>query len=987
MIAQARAMAAHEDLLTNPDIGSSTRGPLRASVRGRVTPGVEVRLLGPLDVRVEGRAVQFDGAKQRALFTALALRAPEPVTVDELVEAVWAGRPPGDGVQALQKQVSRLRHRLGDAAPVERGAAGYALRVGREALDSRRFEELLERARAEDPEPASADLEAALRLWRGPALADHRFDEFAQREIGRLEELRMEAIEESMGTQLARGRDADLVGELRTLVAEHPLRERMRAHLMLALYRSGRQAEALEVMRDGRRLLVEELGIEPGPELRRLEQAILAHDPELAPDRPARAPAALPAPADELIGRDGELAEIEGMLAKPGVRLLTLVGTGGVGKTRLALEAARRVAARYPGGAVHVDLDGVEDAGLLASEAAAALGVVAATAEQLAERLDHGEPALLVLDGFERFIDDAGEVAKLLTAVPSLTVLATSRAALRISGEHTYLVHPLAPPNAAALFAARAGAARAGWEHDGEIVDAICARLDGLPLAIELAADRIRLLPPRTLLSRLERRLDVLTEGSGDRPPRHRSLRATLEWSWEGLDEAEQRLLRELTVFEGGASLEAVAAVCNEGASVDAIVSALLDNTSLLRTDPREMEPRLVMLDTVREFAAERAGDLGAAELRHAHYFVGYCERLAAEAARAHRRDSLERLALERANIRLAYERLHRAGEVDEALRVAIGFAHALPWDAHTQEVRGWLALSTETPGLRATALYWDGRLAISQARLAEAAPRLRAALEAAREAGDQHLEGGVLIALGRWATLVASPEAPEIADAALATARATGDRQLIADALMIVAGACERRFAWDQACSVATEALEIYRALGDPYGVAAALAELGWYDLVHADGGRAEEYLAEALELRRRHGDDRRLVEPLIDGAWLALVHGDSGTAQARFVDCLAMARQVDDRFIMGEALAGLSTAAGTEGRWIDCALLAGTSALVHEQIGAPPWESVVILQEHETSAAEAALGLAYDEHFAAGRALAIDDVLQRTSSTFLPG
>jgi predicted ATPase/DNA-binding SARP family transcriptional activator len=948
-----------------------------------VAPGVEVKLLGPLDVRVEGAPVQFDGAKQRTLFTALALRAPDPITVDELVEAVWGDRPPGDGVQALQKQVSRLRQRLGDAAPLVRGAAGYALAVERAAIDSRRFEDLLERARAEEPESASADLQAALELWRGPALADHRFAEFAQREIARLEELRMVALEERMGAQLARGRDADLVGELRTLVAEHPLRERMRAHLMLALYRSGRQAEALEVMREGRRQLVEELGIEPGPELRRLEQAILAHDPELDCGPPARGPqASLPAPADELIGRVEELAEVSHLLARPGVRLLTLVGTGGVGKTRLALEAARRVTDHYRGGVVHVDLDGVETAGLLASEAAAALGVVAATADELAERLDHSEPALLVLDGFERFLDDAGEVTKLLTAVPSLTVLATSRAPLRLGGEHTYSVQPLDPPNAAALFAARAGAARTDWEHDDHVVDAICAQLDGLPLAIELAADRVRLLPPTALLTRLERRLDVLTEGTGARPARHRSLRATLEWSWEVLDEAEQRLLCALTVFEGGASLEAAAAVCDPDA--DRLVTSLLDKSSLLRIDARHEEPRLVMLDTVREFAAERAGDVRELELGHAHHFVGYCEQLATEASRAHRRDSLERLALERANIRLAYERLVRVGAVDEALRVAIGFAHALPWDAHTQEVRSWLALPTDTLVLRATAQYWDGRLAITQARLIEAEPRLRAALDGAREAGDCHLEGGVLIALGRWATLVASPEAADLRDAALTTARETGDRQLIADGLLIGAGVCERASDWDGAISLATEALEIYRQLGDPYGAATALAELGWYDMVLAAGARAEEYLDEAIELRRRFGDDRRLVEPLIDGAWLALVQGDSGTAQARFLDCLAMARQVDDRFILGEALAGLSTVAGTEGRWRDCAQLAGASALVHEQIGAPPWESVVMLHERETSAARAALGAAYDESFAAGRAQPVDDVVQRTLHVF---
>ena len=952
---------------------------------------MDVRLLGPLDVRVAGHAVHFDGAKQRALFTALALKAPDPLSVDELVDAVWADEPPGGPVHALQKQVSRLRQRLGDSAPVQRGAVGYALGVEHEAIDAHRFEDLLQRGRAaiaeNRPESAARDLDAALALWRGPALADHRFAQFAQLEIGRLEELRMEAIEERMGAQLAAGADADLVGELRSLVSEHPLRERLRAHLMLALYRSGRQAEALEVMREGRRLLVDDLGIEPGPELRRLEQAILAHDPELDAERPARAaPAALPAPADELIGRDVELDDIAAVLSRPGVRLLTLIGTGGVGKTRLALEAAHRVAERFPGGAVHVDLDGVEDAALLVSESAAALGVVARTGEELAEHLQ--APTLLVLDGFERFLDDAGEVSRLLAATDRLTVLATSRAALRIGGEQIYPVHPLSPASAAVLFASRA--AGAGWapaSGDADVVAAICARLDGLPLAIELAADRVRLLPPTLLLARLERRLDVLTESTGGRPARHRSLRATLELSWEVLDEPERRLLARLTVFEGGASVDAALAVCDDGmlgADAEATIASLLERTSLLRAETREHEVRLGMLDTIREFAAEH-GDTEAAELRHARYFVEYCERHAKEAARAHRRDSLERLAAERANLRLAFERLLRAGAVDEALRVAIGFAQALPWDAHANEVRGWLgaglaAPELAAPGLRAAALYWDGRLAISQADFGAAETRLHAALTAAREAGDQGLEAYALIALGRWATLVRRPEAAAFGDEALAVARAAGDEQLIADALLIQAGVCERLSDWDGAVALATQALEAYRALGDPYGAASALAELGWYDLAHGGAARAEEYLDEAAELRRRHGDDRRLVEPLIDYAWLALVQGDSGTAQARFLDCLAMGRQVDDRFIVAEALAGLSTVAGTEGRWTDCAQLAGASALVHEQIGAPPWESVTMLQERETAGAQAALGAAYDEWVARGRAAPADDVVQRT-------
>ena len=237
-----------------------------------------------------------------------------------------------------------------------------------------------------------------------------------------------------------------------------------------------------------------------------------------------------------------------------------------------------------------------------------------------------------------------------------------------------------------------------------------------------------------------------------------------------------------------------------------------------------------------------------------------------------------------------------------------------------------------------------------------------------------------MLIALGRWATLVARPEAAELRDAALATAGGTGDRQLIADAFLIGAGVCERASDWAGAVGLATDALAIYRELGDPYGAATALAELGWYDMVTASGERAEEYLDEALELRRRFGDDRRLVEPLIDGAWLALVQGDLGDAQARFLDCLAMARQVDDRFIVGEALAGLSAVAGTECRWSDCAHLDGASAAVHEQIGAPPWESVVMLHERAATPARTALGPAYDECAERGRSLPIDDVLERT-------
>ena len=961
---------------------------------------IEVRLLGHLEVEVAGEPVRFEGAKQRRLFAMLALRAPEAVSADELVEALWGGEPPAGAGQALQKQISRLRRRLGDGGALLRHRApGYVLDIDPDSVDSRRFEALVGAARTavsrNDPERATASLRTAIALWRGEALADYRFDEFAQREIDRLEELRMEAIEERLGAELASGGAEDLIGELHALVAEHPLRERFRGQLMVALYRAGRQAEALETMRGGRQLLVEELGIEPGPELRRLERMILAHDPELTADRPGSGfVGRLPAPANETIGRRAELSEIEQLLVSPDVRLVTLVGPGGVGKTRLAVEAARTAAARFPAGAVHVSLDGAENAGVLVPEAAAALGVVAASADELGTRLaviTRGAPALLVLDGFDRYVEDAGQVAELLAAVENLTVLATSRAPLRLTVERVYRVQPLPAPNATALFGARAGAVmgdRAIGDEDRAIVDAICARLDGLPLAIELAADRARLLPLPALLERLEDRLELLIGGPRDLPARQRSLRATLEWSWEALDASERQLLGRLTVFEGGASLQAAEAVC-DGAlrgDLEALMSSLLDKSSLLRTDSgRDAQPRFRMLDTVREFAAEHvAGDeeLPELERQHAQYFLDYCERAAERAARTDQRDWLDRLAQERGNIRLAFERFMHAGATDEALRVAIAFARALPWDAHAHEVRGWLAQAldsgTQLPAeSRATGFYWEGTLALSQGLFGDSETQLTAALEAAREAGDSAVEAAVLAALGRRAVLVAAPDAPGLCEGAVRAARDAGDPTLVADALLTQAGACERTQDWERAGLLARDALELYRAQGDPYGAAWALAEQGWYAMVHGRLEESEQHLAEALDLRRRHGDDRRLVEPLIDYAWLLHVRGRGDEATRGFLDCLALARQVGDRFNVGEALAGLSAQAAMDGRAQEAARLAGASAALHERIGAPPWASVTLTQERALAGAHEALGSSYAVHFGEGRAMSAEDAI----------
>ena len=962
---------------------------------------IEVKLLGPLEVVVRDGGVEFEGAKQRRLFVALALRAPEAVAVDELVEAIWGDDAPDGREQALQKQVSRLRARLGEGLPVRRRAAGYALEIDREAIDSRRFESQLERARFDrsDPSRAAGQLGSALALWRGPALADHRVEEFTQSEIRRLEELRLEATEERLAAELASGSAADLVGELQALVAEHPMREKLRGQLMLALYRGGRQADALEVMREGRRLLVDELGLEPGPELRRLEGMILAHDPGLGAEEAADVLAApLPAPASLTIGREGELAEIGALLTRADVRLVTLMGAGGVGKTRLALEAGRTLASRFPGGTAYVDLAGVDGVSL-APAAASALGVNAATEAELGERLarvTRGADTLLVLDGFERFLADAAGVAQLLAGVPNLTVLATSRAPLRLTAEHAYRLQPLAISNAAALFSARVAASRPDWApaDDDAVVAQICARLDGLPLAIELAADRARWLPLPTLLERLEKRLELLSCGPRDLPERQRSLRATLEWSWEVLEPEQRRVLARLCVFEGGASLEAFHAVCNpEGAPVEALLAGIMDQTSLVVVEAGEDSlPRLTMLDTVREFAAEQLGsgaERALLQLRHADYFVTFAERAADEAAIADRRTWLARLARERGNLRVALERMLHAGGAEDALRIAIAFARTLPWDAHAHEVRAWLhqalfQLAPEPSARRAAALFWDGQLALSQARFAAAQVPLEKALAMAQEVKDSALEAAVLTAAGRRAVMVADPSATALSAAAVDIARRLGDPGSLADALMTQAGACERAQEWQRAADLADEALALYRDAGDPYGVAAALGEQGFYDIVHGRLERSEQRLGEALELRRQLGDDRRLVEPLIDYAWLDLVRGDGDAARSGFLDCLALARHVGDRFNVAEALAGLSTQAALDDRHTDAARLAGASAEIHERIGAPPWESLSAIHERALEPVRVGLGdEAFERLDAEGRRLPIEEAVARSRGT----
>jgi predicted ATPase len=463
------------------------------------------------------------------------------------------------------------------------------------------LERVVATARTDGPAARSRKLREALAVFRGEPLSDFRYDSFAAAEAVRLEELRLTVIEEQIDADLELSRHAELVPQLERLVVDHPLRERMRAQLMLALYRAGRQADALQAFQEARARLVEELGIDPGPVLRRLERQILNHDPELAPP-PKRSLAAgrasLPRQPTPLIGREREIEDVADLLRRPDVWLVTLTGTGGTGKTRLAIQSAAGLLDAFADGVVFVGLAPLQDPDLVLPTAAQALGVGAMRGdtieEDLARSLQNRE-LLLVFDNFEHLLPAAPSVAAVAAGAAGVKLLVTSRVRLRLSAEHVYPVSPLATPagsedvdlllqcESVALFETRAQAVRPDFAvtsaNAGAVAD-VCRALDGLPLAIELAASHVDVLPPEAMRQRLDHRLKLLVGGARDAPERQRTLRSTIDWSYELLEPAEQRLFVRLAVFAGGCSIEAAQSVCGDDLElVDRLASLIEKGT------------------------------------------------------------------------------------------------------------------------------------------------------------------------------------------------------------------------------------------------------------------------------------------------------------------------------------------------------------------------------------------------------------------------
>ena len=595
---------------------------------------LEIRLLGPFEVLAGGALADVGGSKRQALLAMLALRPGRVVGVDALVDGLWGEALPAAPRNALHHHIARLRAALGEGSIVG-SPDGYALNDAR--VDALQFEELLAETRgalrAGDVRAAADAVEAALDLWRGSALqgltGTARFDAEARR----LEALRVDALEEQFEVALALGEHRELVAALRSALAGNSFRERLWGQLMLALYRSGRQADALEAFQEARRVLADELGLEPGPELRRIQEAILAHDPAIAAGSAAGSRRGnLPARSTSFVGRDEELAQVATLLRRH--RQVTLTGPPGVGKSRLAVETARSLEDEFPDGIWRVDFAraaGADDGVRLLAHVVDARG--ADPLARVASRLRHAA-VLLVLDACEHVLDDAARiVSTVLAECPQVRILATSREALHVTSEVRL---PVVPLEAAAveLFLERARAARPGFEADAESValaGEIVRRVDGLPLAIELAAARVNVLGLGELVAVLERRAALLRDSPAS-DPTSTALRGLVEWSYDLLHGDEKTVLQQLAVHRGGGSLPSlVALAARQGLSEETVaylVAALVDK-SIVSASFAAGAARYDMLDTVREYLLEglvESGALAAVRAAHAEYFAALAE-------------------------------------------------------------------------------------------------------------------------------------------------------------------------------------------------------------------------------------------------------------------------------------------------------------------------------------------------------------------------
>ncbi|MFF2774153.1 BTAD domain-containing putative transcriptional regulator [Streptomyces sp. NPDC058052] len=1041
-------------------------------------------VLGPLAVWTEdGTAVAVPEAKVRALLACLLTHRGEVVPAGRLVHEVWPEDPPARPAGVLQNKVWRLRRALEDAEPGARRLLvsrppGYVLEAPAGSVDADRFRALAERARsAADPAVRAALLGDALTEWRGPALADFADEDFARPTAARLEEQRLSVLEERAETRIALGLHVEVADELGDPVALHPLRERLRAVHLRALYLSGRQSEALTGYEEVRTRLAEELGVDPGPELAALHRAILTQSADLtpapprgpvpiplpvpapAPGRAATAPApVVPAALTGLVGRDAAVEEL-GALLRTG-RLVTLTGSGGVGKTRLALAAAARAASRFPGGVRLVELAALDRAGDGRRRATALAEVREAVARAAGVRDDvppapgtdplplvdriaralGDTPALLVLDNCEHVVEPVAELAaRLLATVPALRILATSQVPLGLTGEHLHEVPPLPRPEpgeglepddlgrfgAVELFVARATAAAPGFTLDAgtaAAVAAICRRLDGIPLALEMAATRVRALGVREVAARLDDRFRLLAVGARDAPARQRTLRSVLDWSWDLLGPGERAVLRRLAVHADGCALDAAEEVSagplppapagtprpgrEAAASAPADSEAPVDPAALVDSeapvvlaDPEapvdpadvlDLLARLVdaslvvaapagpdgavryrLLESVAAYGEERLREAGETEpvrMAHRAFYLRLAERAGPLLRGAEQAYWLRRLDDETANLRGALDSAVSAGEAETALRLATSLCWYWRLRGRGAEAERSLAAALSVPGpapavLVARATAWLGGVRLASGGSADPVADYRSALHAYENVHDPLEQARAAWFLGSHLYGIGDARASaRLVDGALARFEELGDDWGAAAALATRSFHAKLNGDFPALLRDGERSLALFRGLGDEWGQLQAMVPLQTRAGIVGEYAHAGELHRICLDIAERL-DLRREVSFQLSGLGrIALLTREYGRAREYHERARRIAVEQTDSFGEQYAEIGLGMTARREGD-LDTAEAHMRNVLdTHRRMGYEPGMPALILAE---------LGFAAELRGDAGRAL----------------
>jgi predicted ATPase/DNA-binding SARP family transcriptional activator len=871
--------------------------------------GLRIELLGPVEARVDDRVVALGGQRPRALFAILALMGGRVVSTDQLIDELWGDEPPARARDSLQMHVSRLRKALteagADGGRLVSQAGGYLLDVRPGERDVDGWQQALGRARLAraggEPHAARERLEEALAVWRGQPLGGVSTNSLLAAEGARLEEERLGAIIEGIELDLELGRHGELLGQLEALVIEHPFKERLVELQMLALYRCGRQADALAAFHAARGRFVDELGIEPAQPLRELHEDILKHSAELSPpvdktaerikarQRPSTPSALsnhrLPVPPNRTVGREHELREVGERLRAGSVRLLTLTGPGGVGKTRLALEAARAVQAAFADGAQFVSLAAQQRPEDVPAAIVDALGIIVLSGEspdQAAERFLAAKHLLVVIDNLEHLLAAAPFIARLLEACPALTVLATSRESLSVQAEERYPVSPLVLPelgspedpqtladvDAIALFCDRARAHEPEFVLDhgnAAAVAEICRRVDGLPLAIELAAARCGLLSPTEIAERLQEALGAPGTGARDAPARQKTLRATIDWSHDLLSDDEKQCFSRFAVFAGGATVQAAETITATGLdTLDHLVAKCL----LVRRQHAHAPSRLRMLETIRAYATERfaaTADEQAVREDHYRYYLALAKRHGTQRAlwAAGGREHLARLDAEIDNLyaALGWAVAQPSAERAVAMAAALG-EYWVMRDRYTDAV-DWVDQALNLPGV-------DGHPALC--------------VQALRAKN-----------LGLW-SLGRGSEQPAVVAAAEATARRLGDPVILSQALQLRVEQEMDAERLDVADAVADEALRWARAAGDQWEIAEASRGKATAASSITD---LRERVDTAASLLSDVGNVHQLANLLTGAAYAALCLGGDRDATDFAARATSIERVLDSRFV----------------------------------------------------------------------------------------